>query len=114
MRTHEKRRTAAVDVFSGKDGWTVVADVPGCAKEDVELSIADGKLTIEARAQRPDIPATAVKHRSEAAGLPFGRTLALPPDLDPSRATARIDRGVLTVSVPKRDRPAEERRVPIA
>jgi len=106
---HHGRRTPAVDIHGGKDAWTVVVDLPGCAREDVDLSVANGKLVLEARPHRPDLPASAVLQRRESAGAPFGRTLSLDPELDTERATAKLDRGVLTVWIPKRAKEAERK-----
>lgn len=113
MPSHEGIRTPAVDIFEGDDAWTVVVDVPGCEKSDVDLTLADGRLCIEARPQPPDMPASAVAQRREAPPAPFGRTIALDPSLDGAKATARLDRGVLLVTVPRRRGSAEERKVTI-
>ncbi|MCC6739595.1 MAG: Hsp20/alpha crystallin family protein [Planctomycetia bacterium] len=113
MKTHEGRRTPAVDVLDSHDAWTVIVDLPGCLKEDVDITTADGKLTIEAHPRKPDIPASAVSQRREAAGGAFGRTLVLDPELDPARATAKLDRGVLTLWIPRRDLKPEERKIRI-
>ena len=113
MKAHEGRRTPAVDVLEGTDAWTVVVDLPGCAKEDVDLTVADGKLTLEAHPRKPDMPASAVVQRREATAAAFGRTLALDPELDTTRVTAKLDRGVLTLWIPKRTVKQEEKKIRI-
>ena len=113
MKTHDGRRTPAVDVLNGKDAWTIVADLPGCTKEDVDVTVADGKLTLEAHPRKPDLPASAVLQRRESAGGAFGRTIVLDPELDSTRTTARIDKGVLTLWIPRRTTAAEEKKVRI-
>ncbi|MCE9584825.1 MAG: Hsp20/alpha crystallin family protein [Planctomycetes bacterium] len=111
MKTHEGRRTPAVDVLDTKEAWTLVFDLPGCTKEDVELTTADGKLTLEAHPRKPDMPATAVIQRRESAVAAFGRTIVLDVECDATRATARLDKGVLTLTIPKRVEAAEEKRI---
>ncbi len=113
MKTHEGRRTPAVDVLESADAWTLVFDLPGCLKEDVDITTADGKLTLEAHPRKPDMPASAVVQRREAASGAFGRTVVLDPELDPSRATAKLDRGVLTLRIPKRTAKEEEKKIRI-
>lgn len=109
----ESKRTPAVDVYDGDEAWTVVVDVPGCVKDDVDITVADGKLVVEGRPQRPDMPASAVAQRRESAGGAFARTIALDGCLDAALATAKIDRGVLTVWIPKRRETKEERKIVI-
>ena len=113
MKTNETRRTPAVDVFEATDAWTCVFDLPGCQKEDVDISVADGRLTLEARPRKPDMPASAVVQRCEAPAAAFGRTITLDAELDASKATARLDRGVLTLRIPKRAEAQEEKKIRI-
>jgi len=42
MPTHGSKRTPALDIFDGDQAWTVVVDLPGCLKEDVEITVAEG------------------------------------------------------------------------
>jgi HSP20 family protein len=109
----EARRTPAVDILESAESWTVVADLPGCAREDVELTVLSGRLTIEARPQRPEMPVSAAAQRREAAALPFRRVVALDPALEVDKATATVDRGVLYVKVPFR-REGRETKIPVS
>lgn len=109
----ESKRTPAVDVFDAEDGWTVVLDLPGCVKEDVELTIADGRLLVKAAPRRPDIPQGAQPQRREAAAAAFARTLPLDAALDSAASTARMDRGVLVVHVPRRRSETREFKVEV-
>lgn len=111
MKTHEGRRTPAVDVLDAKDAWTLVFDLPGCTREDIELTVADGNLTLEAHPRKPDLPASAVIQRRESPVAAFGRTIVLDVECDPSRAVARLERGVLTLTIPKRAEAAPERKI---
>lgn len=113
MKTHEGRRTPAVDVLEGEDGRTYVVDLPGCLKEDVDISVAEGRLVLEARPRKPDMPASAVVQRREAPSAAFGRTFSIDAELDPARATAKLDRGVLTLRIPKRVEPEVEKKIRI-
>jgi len=68
---------------------------------------------LEATPRRPDMPSNAVLQRHEAASGAFGRTIALDGSLDAGKATAKIDRGVLTLWIPKRKEETQERKIRI-
>lgn len=110
----ESRRSPAIDVFSAESGWTVVMDLPGCSKEDIALTFHAGKLTVEAKPRRPDMPDNVAVQRREAATAPFARTVVLSPELDADKASARVDKGVLVVNVPKRTYEAKETKINIS
>jgi HSP20 family protein len=78
----------------------VVAEVPGMRREDLEISVHDGLLTVGGlrpeRAQRGDH-----YHRVERGRGNFRRTFQLPVPVDADRVTADLRDGVLTVTCPK-------------
>lgn len=104
----------AVDVSRNEDGSavTVVADLAGVDPTDVELSLADGILTIAGTRQRP-ISGRATYQQIEIDYGPFERRVAVGSDADSTGAEAVFDRGLLTVRLPVRPRPAGPMRVVI-
>ena len=107
-----ERRIPAVDVISSAKGWTLVADVPGCVKDDIALTFAEGRLVLEGRSKSAEMPDGATAGRRESPAAPFFRAIPLEGDLDADRATARLDRGVLTVEIPRRA-DTGERKIPV-
>lgn len=98
----------AMDVVENEDAFEVRADLPGIDEKDVELSIAEGVLTLkgEKKAEREEKKEN--YHLSERSYGSFSRSIRLPESADESSVTAKFDKGVLTVRVPK-SKEAKER-----
>ena len=85
-----------VNVTEDESCYQVEAPVPGCKPEDVEVTFADGTLTIKAQRK--------AEENQPGRNLRWGegiRQLALSGDIDPGRIEAHVDNGLLTVQVPK-------------
>lgn len=91
---------AFVDVLERDDAYRFVVDLPGVTAEDVTLSADAGRLSIEATRTSPGREETRYveARRDERVDV----DLPLPPDATADGATATMERGVLTVTVPKR------------
>jgi hypothetical protein len=88
----------------------VQAPIPGVRPEDVEVSFADGVLTINAtrREDREQREGRFLLRREIAFGN-YQRRIALPGDVQADNITARFDNGVLTIEVPRSARPEPPR-----
>lgn len=93
----------AIDVTEDGEQYAVICDVPGLAREDIELSLAQGVLTIKGEKKAPKRAGGARLYREETWQGKFQRTVALPSDVDPTKVTADLRDGVLTVALPKRE-----------
>jgi len=102
----------AVDVTEEGERYTVVCDVPGLKREDVEVSLAQGVLTIKGEKRTPKRGSGARVYREETWEGKFQRTVAMPTEVDPSKVTADLKDGVLTVTLPKREE-AKPRQIAI-
>jgi HSP20 family protein len=89
--------TASV-VESG-DGYTLHVEMPGVNKEGLEISVENNELTITGRRSMPNIDGT-VLHR-ESRRENFQRTFELDPSIDTGKINAKIDQGVVTLTLPK-------------
>lgn len=90
------------------DEYVLRADLPGVTKDDLELELHDGVLSLKAR-RTPDVPEGFRAHRSERGALTLARAFTLPGPVDAERAAASFDDGVLTVRVTKLDAPGPRR-----
>jgi HSP20 family protein len=90
-----------LDITSSSDALIVDAALPGIAPEDVEITVADGTLTIhaETRSERTDEEGQTLI--SEIRRGSVGRAVALPSGLEPDKASATFDNGVLHLRIPK-------------
>jgi HSP20 family protein len=84
----------------------IVAQVPGVAPEDIEITVKDDVLTIAGQRRPPALPEGAVWHRRERAFGRFTRVVRLPFAVDPAQVDARFANGVLTIAL---QRPEEQR-----
>ena len=96
----------AVNVYAGRDGIAVVAELPGVEPGDLEVHAHRDTLTIRG-ARRPAAEEEGAYHRRERRSGAFTRTLQLPYRVDPERVEARLEDGVLRLSLgrPEEDKP---------
>lgn len=85
-RRAESWVTPAVDIYENTDGLTLLADLPGAGREQLNLGVEQGVLTIEAQT-----------------GQNYGyyRRFQLPDHLDLEHVQAELKNGVLTLQLPK-------------
>lgn len=91
----------ALDVFDDKDNLVVKAELPGLKKEEIELSLHDGVLTISGERKRESEKKEGESFRSERYFGKFQRSVTLPTAVDANKVNAAYKDGVLTVELPK-------------
>ena len=89
-------------------------DVPGFDQNDLELTISDTNLIISGERREEKRDRRQGAEHTEARYGRFVHTVPLPPDVDPAGAEARVERGVLTVRLPKTGARPGLRRVPVS
>jgi len=99
----------ATDVIETADAVLLKLDMPGVAKENVDLTIDKDMLTIVGKAE-PEQAGEAV-YRETYVG-DYQRQFSLSADLDPANITASMNHGVLTVRIGKAER-AKPRKVKV-
>jgi HSP20 family protein len=92
----------AVDLIRGPNELVVRADVPGVQSDDLRIEVDAATLTISGNRQEPDAAEDASYLRDERRGGPFSRSLALPAGIDAATIDARLEDGVLEVTLPIR------------
>ena len=95
--------TPKVNVAETEAGLEMTAELPGCDRKDIELGIADGVLTLEARREvetRKDDEKTR-NHLVERATGTYVRRILLPFAAREDAVEAVFDKGVLKVTVPR-------------
>ena len=91
----------AMDVEEDENQIVVKLELAGVAKEDVNLTLEDGVLTIAGEKKSDREVDEKNYHIVERSFGTFQRTLTLPTGVDGDKATATFENGVLVVSVPK-------------
>ncbi len=94
-----------VDVLESENAYRMVVDLPGVTPEMVTVDIVDGRIEIEA--QRPKEVPEGFTYRSETRDPILDVELPLPEDATGTDAEALVDRGILTLTLPKTEDAAE-------
>jgi len=99
---HTHYLTPAVDIVETRDAYLLESDMPGVTKDGLEVLLEANELTIVGR--RSDQPTEAQYVYRESKPAHFRRVFELDPAIDVDKIDARIDRGVLTLTLPKSER----------
>jgi HSP20 family protein len=91
----------SVDVAETDEEISVVAELPSIVKEDVDVSVADGFLTIKGEKKRESETEDKRVHRVERSYGAFSRRFQLPAEIETESISAVYNDGVLTVTLPK-------------
>lgn len=94
-------RIPKVDVIDRNDEIFVKAELPGVKKDDLEVTLSDNLLTLQARVEQEAKTEEGKYHRRELRRGEFRRTLALPAPVDEKAAKATFRNGVLELHLPK-------------
>ena len=99
-----------LDVRDADDAIVVTADLPGLVAEDFEVEIADDVLTIRGERRAEDTSEAEGRRWTERSHGRFERSILLPERAISDDATAKYNKGVLTIRVPKAPDPATQTR----
>lgn len=93
--------TPALDVYEDKDNVYVRAELPGMKREDIDLSLHEGTLSLSGERKSEDKYKDAEVYRSERFFGRFQRTVTLPTPVAVEKVKAQYQDGILTVTLPK-------------
>ena len=96
----------AADVYEDERGFVITLDLPGLRRDGLDVNLDEGRLTI--RGERPQREGVQLR-RSERPHGRFARSFSLPEAVDRQAITADYKDGVLTLRLPKRAEPKEQR-----
>lgn len=94
--------TPVSSVIEDGDAYILSVEMPGVNKEGLEISIENNELTIIGRRSLPEIDGTLVHRESRTEN--FRRAFELDPSIDTAKISARIDQGMLTLTLPKAEK----------
>ena len=92
------------EVRESESAFVFLADVPGVLDENVEITIEEDRLTISGKRDAETRQDSDSYHLVERSFGSFSRTFLLPEGADKEAIVAKLDNGVLTVTVAKRDK----------
>jgi HSP20 family protein len=91
----------SLDVRETKDELVVTTDLPGMKKDEIELNVENGVLTISGERKSEESKEEGGWHRVERSYGSFHRSVALPRGVDESKVKAEYKDGVLKVTLSK-------------
>lgn len=93
--------TPPANFVETEDAYTVEIDVPGYDREDVEVTLEQGILSIRGERSAEREEQTGTYHLRERSLGRFTRSFSLPRSVDAERLEANLESGVLRVMLPK-------------
>ncbi len=96
-------RNPALDVAESDGAYTVKLDMPGVTKEDIKVSVEGRQVKVQARSEKADErrEGERVVYRERSATA-YARSFTLAAEVDQAEALAKLENGVLTLTLPKR------------
>lgn len=88
-----------VNIFETKDGYVLQAEMPGVSKDGLELTLEGTEITIVGR-RVPEAVAGEPLFR-ERHNADYRRVFELDPAIDTAKISAKVEQGILTVTLPK-------------
>jgi len=107
---HPTTSVPAIDFTRSDNGYTLTAELPGLSEKDVEISVADGVLSLSGEKKEEQERKEEGCLVSERRYGSFRRSMSLPEDVDASNIAARFKDGVLTVTLPRDEKSAQRAR----
>lgn len=90
-----------LDVTQDPDALTIEAALPGIKPDDVDITVENGTLTISGRTQDERSADEGSYLVQEIRRGSFSRSMTLPQGLEPDRAEATFEHGLLKLRIPK-------------
>ncbi len=89
------------DITETEEAFHIKAELPGVKKEDVDVSLSNGVLTLKGERKTEEETKDEKQHRIERFHGTFTRRFDLPDNIEASAITAEYVDGVLNLSIPK-------------
>jgi len=91
-----------VNIFETKDGYVLEAEMPGVNKNGLEITLEGNEMTIQGHRHVQPLSGEALFRESREAD--YRRVFELDPAIDAAKISARMDQGLLTLTLPKSEK----------
>jgi len=92
--------TPPVDLYETAGGFVLTAELPGLAREDIEIHAEESRVVIRGERAGGPVPCEQF-HRVERGHGRFSRSFLLPEPIDVDQVSAELKDGLLTLTIPK-------------
>ncbi len=96
----------AIDVYQTPEEIVVESTIAGVTGDDIDVDVTSERVTIRGERSKEEVIQDGDYYYQECFWGKFSRSVILPQEIDPDRATSSLKNGVLTIRLPKlyRDR----------
>ena len=101
-RTTKEFVAPEVNIFETKDGYVLEAEMPGVSKEGLELTLEGNEITITGHRSHDGMDGEPLLR--ERYNADYRRVFELDPAIDTTKIAAKVNQGILTLSLPKSER----------
>ena len=91
-----------VDIFETQEGYVLQAEMPGVNKNGLEITLEGNEITIVGHRHVEPLSGQALF--SESRHVDYQRVFELDPAIDTARISAKMDQGLLTLTLPKSEK----------
>jgi len=102
----------ALDLYQNDDNLVAMVELPGMRKENIEISLHDGTLSISGERKSSSSNGDRAERTERSVGS-FRRSVTLPTRVDANKVSATYRDGILTVTLPKAEE-AKPKRIDVA
>lgn len=102
-----------VDVFETHEEFVVLAAIAGVQIKDLDISVEKEMMIIKGDRQDPHLDSSKKFFYQECYWGPFSRKIVLPENIDTGAAKAEMNKGLLTIKIPKLDK-VEQRQIEVS
>jgi HSP20 family protein len=103
-----------IDIKETKEGFEVTAEMPGMNREDIDVSVHDGVLTLSGEKKTEKDELVMNYHHVERSYGCFSREIRLPDTVEMEKVEATYKNGVLRICMPKTQKAIEgSRKIPV-
>jgi HSP20 family protein len=114
IESTEMNLNPKVDIVEDDKCYTLSAELPGLALDNINLDLSDGILTLSGEKNTEKKEKEGNYHMMERSYGSFKRSFSLPPSIEEDKIKAEFKKGVLIISMPKSEKAQEhQRKIPI-
>lgn len=103
-----------IDVFETNSDFVVLTAIAGVQIKDIDISVDKDMMVIKGQRIDPHLNPEKKYFYQECYWGPFSRKIVLPENINTEEANAQMDKGMLTIKIPKQDRDEKKSDVKIS
>jgi HSP20 family protein len=102
--------TPVANILETTDGYFLEVEMPGVAKDGIEVTVENGELLLIGRRADKELPGAALYRESRP--LDYRRVFDLDPSIDTGKIAAKMEQGILILTLPKAEQ-VKPRRIEV-